>query len=68
VATVEGDIADQNGVLRIAHIRLQYQFRIPTGLKDKAERALAHYANFCPAYQSIKDCIECTWEARIDEE
>jgi len=68
VARVEGDIADKKGVLRITHIRLQFQFKIPSGMKEKAERVLAHYASFCPAYQTIKDCIECTWEARIDEE
>ena len=68
VAEVEGDIAEKDGVLKITHIRLKYQFKIPRGMKEKAERVLAHYADLCPAYQSIKGCIECTWEAAIIDE
>jgi len=68
VAEVEGDIAEKDGVLKITHIRLKYQFKIPTGMQEKAERALAVYSDLCPAYQSIKDCIKCTWEAMIIEE
>jgi hypothetical protein len=31
------------------------------------ERALAVYAEGCPAYQSIKGCIDVTWEADFSE-
>jgi len=55
-------------VTHTSHIRLKYQFKIPSGMKEKAERALAHYSDLCPAYQSIKGCIECTWEAVIIDE
>jgi hypothetical protein len=68
VAAVDGDIADKEGVLRITHIRIKYHLKIPSGMRDKAERALSLYADQCPAYQSVKDCIECTWEAQIFEE
>jgi hypothetical protein len=64
---VEGDIEDVNGVLKITKIRLKYTFTIPHGLKDKADRALAVYAEKCPAYMSVKDCIDCSWEADITE-
>ncbi len=67
VAQVEGDIADADGVLKISNIRLHYRFRIPPGTREKADRALATYAEKCPAYQSVKGCIECSWEADIDE-
>lgn len=66
-ADVEGDIEDVAGVLRITRIRLHYRFQVPAGSRDKAERALATYAEKCPAYQSVKDCIECTWDAEIAE-
>jgi hypothetical protein len=56
------------GVLRISRIRLRYRFRAPEGLREKAERALAVYADACPAYQSIKGCIDCSWTAEITEE
>ena len=67
IAQVEGDIEDVEGVLKITKIRLQYRFKISAGSREKADRALATYADKCPAYQSVKGCIECTWDAEIDE-
>ena len=68
VADVEGDIEDVDGVLKITKIRLKYRFKVPPGGRDKAERALKTYADKCPAYLSVKGCIDCTWEAVIQEE
>jgi len=65
---VEGDIADVDGVLKITTIRLHYRFHIPAGSRDKAERALQTYAENCPAYQSVKGCIDCTWDAEMIED
>jgi uncharacterized OsmC-like protein len=67
IAQVEGDIDDVDGVLRITRIRLRYRFRIPLGTREKVDRVLASYAEKCPAYQSVKGCIECSWEADIEE-
>jgi uncharacterized OsmC-like protein len=67
VADVEGDIEDVDGVLRITKIRLRYRFKIPSGSRDKVERALETHAEKCPAYQSVKGCIDCSWEAVIEE-
>jgi uncharacterized OsmC-like protein len=65
VAQVEGDIEDVDGVLRITRIRLHFSFTVPMGTREKADRALKTYAEKCPAYQSVKGCIECTWDAKI---
>jgi uncharacterized OsmC-like protein len=67
VAEVEGDIEDVDDVLRITKIRLKYRLKIPAGTREKAERALAVYAEKCPAYQSVKGCIECSWDAEMEE-
>jgi uncharacterized OsmC-like protein len=67
VAQVEGDIEDVDGVMKITRIRLHYRFRIPPGTKEKVDRVLASYADKCPAYQSVKGCIECSWDAEIQE-
>jgi uncharacterized OsmC-like protein len=67
VADVEGDIEEVDGVLKITKIRLHYRFTIPPGAREKAERALASYADKCPAYQSVKGCIECSWDAEMSE-
>ena len=67
VAEVEGYIEDVDGVMRITKIRLQYRFQVPVGSREKVDRLLASYAEQCPAYQSVKGCIECSWGAEIVE-
>ena len=67
VAQVEGDIEDVDGVMRITKIRLRYRFKVPTGSREKVDRVLASYAEKCPAYQSVKGCIDCSWDAEIVE-
>jgi hypothetical protein len=64
---VEGDIEAVEGVLRITRIRLVYRATIPRGTREAVERALAVYADGCPAYQSIKGCIDVSWEADFSE-
>jgi uncharacterized OsmC-like protein len=66
-ADVEGDIEEVEGVLKITKIRLRYRFKIPPGSRDKVERALDTHAEKCPAYQSVKGCIACSWEVEIEE-
>jgi uncharacterized OsmC-like protein len=67
VAQVEGDIEDVDGVMKITKIRLRYRFKVPAGSSEKVDRVLASYAEKCPAYQSVKGCIDCSWEAEIEE-
>jgi uncharacterized OsmC-like protein len=66
-AQVEGDIADVDGVLRITSIRIAYSVVAPPGSEDKINRALETYAEKCPAYQSVKDCIDVTWSVSIKD-
>jgi hypothetical protein len=66
-ALVEGDIEDVDGVMRITRIRLRYRFRVPAGARDKVDRLLEVYAEKCPAYQSVKGCIECSWDAEVEQ-
>jgi uncharacterized OsmC-like protein len=65
VADVQGDVEDVDGVLKITKIRIRYTLKTPAELKTKAERALSVYADMCPAYQTVKNCLDCTWEADI---
>jgi uncharacterized OsmC-like protein len=67
VAQVEGDIEDVDGVMRITRIRLHYRFKVPVGSREKVDRVLASYAENCPAFQSVKGCIECSWDAEVEE-
>jgi hypothetical protein len=63
VTQVEGDIEDVNRVLKIIRIRLHYRFGGPFGTRENVKRLLASYAEKCPAYQSVKGRIECSWDA-----
>ena len=65
-AEVEGDIEDVNGVLKITRIRLRYKIKAPAGKREVIERLLGQYAEACPAYQSVKGCIDCSWTAEIE--
>jgi uncharacterized OsmC-like protein len=64
---VEGDIEDVEGVLKITKIRLRYQFKVPAGAREKAERVLDVYAEKCPGYQTVKKCVEVSWNAQMEE-
>ena len=66
-AEVEGDIEDVGGVLKITQIRLHYRIKAPAEKRESIERLLDHYAEACPAYQSVKGCIDCSWTAEIEE-
>ena len=66
-AEVEGDIEDVNGVLKITKIRLRYKIKAPAEKRETIARLLEHYAEACPAYQSVKGCIDCSWTAEIEE-
>ena len=61
-ADVEGDIEDVDGVLKITQIRLRYRLEASPEGRAAAERLLQSYADKCPAYQSVKGCIACSWE------
>ena len=66
-ANVEGNIEECDGVLKITSIRMAYQIKIPQGTRDKVERVLESHADKCPAYQSVRDCIDVSWEADMEE-
>ena len=55
------------GVLKITKMRIEYQFKIPSEGREKADRALAVYAEKCPAYQTVRNCIEVSWTAQMEE-
>jgi len=57
---VEGDIEDVDGVIRVTRVRVRYRLKIPSDAREKAERALKVYADSCPAYVSVRGCIEVT--------
>ena len=62
---MEGDIEEVDGVIRITKMRIVFRFEAPQELREKADRAVASFADRCPAYVSVKECIQITWSAEI---
>ena len=62
--TFEGGTAS---TLLLKKIHVTYQLRIPTEQRAAAERAVRVHARACPAHESLKDAIEITWSAEIEE-
>jgi organic hydroperoxide reductase OsmC/OhrA len=67
-AQVEGDVEAVDRVLRIARMRVHYTIRIPTGMREAAERAVATHEQKCPAAMSVRGCIPIAITADIVEE
>jgi hypothetical protein len=66
-ADVEGDIAEVDGVLRIASIRIRYHLKVAPERRETVLRLLDRYADACPAYQSVKGCIDCSWTVDLED-
>jgi len=61
VAHVEGDVADVDGVLRVIALRIRYELEIPAGTREKLDRVARIYAERCPLYCTVRDCVDVTW-------
>lgn len=51
----------------ITAIHLVFRLRAGRACEKPLERAFRNFAEKCPAFQSVKDCIRCTWESEIIE-
>jgi organic hydroperoxide reductase OsmC/OhrA len=67
-AQVEGDVEAIDRVLRISRIRVHYTIRIPRGMREAADRAVATHEQKCPAATSVRGCIPIAITADITEE
>ncbi|MGC8489330.1 MAG: OsmC family protein [Clostridia bacterium] len=66
-ATVEGVIEGEGATIRITAITMHYRLAVPRSQHPEAERALKVHPGGCPAHESVKDSIQVTWEAEIDD-
>ena len=67
-ADVEGTIeGPSNKTIRITKIHVTYHLAIPAAQRATADRALEVHPAGCPAHESVKDAIEITWSADIEE-
>lgn len=66
-ASVEGDVEATNKVLRITRIRVRYALTVPSGKRAAAERAVAAHPVGCPAWNTVRGCIDVDVQAEITE-
>lgn len=66
-ARVEGFIESVGQTIRINRIVVHYHLAVRSQHRKEAERALAVHPQGCPAHESVKDSINITWDAEIEE-
>lgn len=64
-ATVSGRIVGVRKTIRMRSIHVHYDLAVPPDAREATERALPLHPQGCPAYQSVKDAIEVTWDAAV---
>ena len=68
-ASVEGFNEMREKVPVLTRIHVHYKIQIPPDApRDKVDRALETHVSKCPTAQSIKEAVEITWTADIDEQ
>lgn len=70
-ATAEGTNEVRDGVIVLTKIHVRYVLRLSDLSAEaspaKVDRALNTHVAKCPSARSIKDSVEVTWDAKIDE-
>ena len=61
-----GEIEDEDGVLIIKRIHVEYTLRAgEDDDRDKIQRAFDHHMPKCPVYRSIGGCIDVTTSLNV---
>lgn len=66
-AEAEGTIEAPEGVMKITHIRIHFDLKIPKGKRSEAERALAVFERGCPVAQTLKGSVQIDYDWEIEE-
>ncbi len=66
-ATIDGDIEDVNGVLKITRIHVRYDLKLPKEKRNEAREALETYLSLCPGAQSVIGCIDISHELVMED-
>lgn len=51
----------------LTRIEVRYALQIPSGSREKVDRALASHVEKCPTARSLKGAVEFAWTADITE-
>ena len=67
-STVRGINEVRDRIPVLTRIEVHYELTIPSGSREKLDRALATHVDKCPTAQSLKGAVEIEWTADITEE
>lgn len=67
-ATVEGDIENVGGVLKITVIRVHYLLKVGPEEEDGARWAMDNYLEKCPGAMSVTGCIRLEHDLELVRE
>lgn len=67
-ARVEGINEVRDRIPVLTRIRVRYTLRIPSGSREKVDRALETHVSKCPTARSLEGAVEVEWSADIEEE
>jgi uncharacterized OsmC-like protein len=66
VGEARGEIENEDGVLVIKRIHVEYTLRVAADAdRDKIQRAFEHHMPNCPVYRSIGGCIDVTTSLNV---
>ncbi len=63
---VKGEIENDNGVLVIRRIDVQYRLRVAPEHHEAVERVRAVHADGCPVARTLKGCVTITTEVTLE--
>jgi len=67
-AKAEGTNEIRGKVIVLTKIHVSYVLQLPAeASRAKIDRALDSHVAKCPSARSIRDSVEVTWDAKIDE-
>ncbi len=66
-SSAEGINEMRNRMPLLTEIHVQYTIQIPEGDRETVDKALARHVDKCPTAQSLKDSVEISWTAEIEE-
>ena len=66
-ARAEGYNELRDGIVTLTRIQVAYRLRIPSGSREKVERALARHQEKCPTARSLKAAVAISWTAEVEE-
>ena len=65
---MEGEIEQVNSTIAITRIRVKYRIKVPSGQREKVERALKIHQDHCPVATTLTRGVEFSFDAEVEEE